>query len=83
MADNDHVAQLGKGPTGWNEWRAENVNVRPDLREVYVLGTNLNAVNLREADLRGAKITETNLSEASFHQADLRNANLSGSGDAS
>jgi len=40
MANEDHVARLKQGVAAWNEWRAENENVVPDLSG---------------ADLRGAE----------------------------
>jgi hypothetical protein len=49
MANDEHVALLKKGAEVWNEWRSENPDMRPDLREA-----NLSKVDIREADLVAA-----------------------------
>jgi uncharacterized protein YjbI with pentapeptide repeats len=54
MADDDHVAELTKGPAHWNMWRYENVNIRPDLREA----------DLSKANLSGADLIRVHLSKA-------------------
>jgi uncharacterized protein YjbI with pentapeptide repeats len=67
MANEEDVAILKKGVAAWNAWRAENLDIRPDL----------SGANLDGANLRGANLFEANLSGANLHSADLRGANLS------
>jgi uncharacterized protein YjbI with pentapeptide repeats len=55
-----------QGVDAWNQWRAENHEIRPDLTEADLEAT------LRRADLSGAR-----LSGARLHKADLSGANLS------
>jgi uncharacterized protein YjbI with pentapeptide repeats len=78
MADDDHIAQLRKGPVHWNGWRAENVNVRPELRKADLSGASLIDANLAGADLAEADLTNANLRGAGLRGVDLREARLSG-----
>ena len=67
MANDKHVALLKKGVAAWNEWRAKNPDIRPDLREA----------NFSKADLNRADLSLANLSRADLSRADLSFANLS------
>ena len=51
MANDKHVALRKKGVAAWNEWRAKNPDIRPDLREADLRGANLGEADLRGADL--------------------------------
>jgi uncharacterized protein YjbI with pentapeptide repeats len=75
MADPKHVAMLRAGIREWNEWRAENRVIAPDLR--YVALTDLSGADFIDADLVGAKLSHSNLSDANLSGADLRGSNLS------
>ena len=46
MANARHLKRLKQGAKGWHQWRKNNPEVRPDLREATLIG-----VNLRGADL--------------------------------
>lgn len=41
MANPEHLAILKQGMEVWNNWRDENLDVIPDLREADLSGTNL------------------------------------------
>ncbi len=93
MANPEHLQILKEGVKAWNEWRADNLDIRPHLRganleAANLWGANLRGANLEGANLRGANLEDANLSGAdlsdadlrsvSLWEADLRNANLSG-----
>lgn len=61
MANQEHLDILRQGVKVWNQWRKENVGIRPDLSD---------------ADLTGANLRETKLMEANLNRADLRRADL-------
>jgi len=81
MANAEHVDNFRKGPRNWNEWRRDNPEVVPDLREAVLRGgdfrpRDLNGVDLREANLREADFSGADLSGADFRRASLTRANL-------
>ncbi|MEL7035874.1 MAG: pentapeptide repeat-containing protein [Cyanobacteria bacterium J06592_8] len=88
MANNQHLAQLKQGVEMWNQWRANNLEVKPDLRGADLSGADLNGVNLWMADLwsadlwgadlRGADLSDSNLWRADLRGANLEDANLTG-----
>ncbi len=71
MANKEHVALLKERVNGWNQWRRENSEIRPDLGRA-----NLNGVDLTEANLSGANLSDADLHEATLHEATLRGADL-------
>ena len=73
MANKKHLTILRQGVEAWNQWRKDNSDVTPDLREA-----NLSWENLSEADLNEAYFSQANLSEADLSEADLSEADLSG-----
>jgi uncharacterized protein YjbI with pentapeptide repeats len=87
MANDEHVAMLGRGAAAWNSWRAEQ-DQAPDLsgaglRGLDLSGFDLSRADLRGADLRGTKLCDadlsgTHLEGANFFKAVLDGANLSG-----
>jgi hypothetical protein len=71
MADEAHLSQLKQGVEAWNQWRAANHAIRPDLSGARLSGAavrraNLTAVNLSGASLRAAVLVETNLERANL-----------------
>jgi hypothetical protein len=60
MANNDHIAQLMKGPPSWNAWR----DGTPDILHPDLSRANLSAADLFGADLEHAAMVETFLSGA-------------------
>lgn len=93
MLNQEELELLSMGVEVWNRWRAENLQIRPDLRGAnlncaQLQGVNFRGVNLRGADLnwadlrgsnlRGANLSYTNLSWATLRKADFSCANLTG-----
>lgn len=76
MANEEHLAILRQGVAVWNEWRARNQNVKPDLRGAYLRRADLREANLAWANMRDTDIHGGYLSLANLTQADLRSANL-------
>ncbi|WP_280139290.1 pentapeptide repeat-containing protein [Methyloceanibacter marginalis] len=87
-ADSEHVEFLRRGPRPWNEWRAENPSILPNLVGVVLsigdrqMGPinggpiNLAHARLRHAFLRFATLTGADLRGADLADADLREARL-------
>jgi hypothetical protein len=73
MANTEQLDILQHGVEAWNEWRALNRDIIPDLSEAFLPGENL-----IEADLSMANLTGTDLAEADLFHANLSGANLSG-----
>ena len=74
----EHLAKLKEGVESWNEWRTQNPNFEPDLREVDFHGANFHGANLHGANFTGAFLAEANLSRANLGEANLRSVNLVG-----
>ena len=53
MANEEHLSQLTQGVEAWNQWRAVNRNVRPDLSKAYIAGDNLAGANFAGEPLWG------------------------------
>jgi uncharacterized protein YjbI with pentapeptide repeats len=75
MADSELVKLLEAGSEGWNSWRQENPEIRPDLSEVRLHGSYPGAV-LSNAYLFGTNFMRAVLEGASFRGSDLRDASL-------
>jgi uncharacterized protein YjbI with pentapeptide repeats len=83
MANEEHLARLQQGLEAWNQWRAVNSNVQPDLAQANLIEANLSGANLIEVNLSGANLidadlTGANLAEAHLAWAYLYAANLTG-----
>jgi uncharacterized protein YjbI with pentapeptide repeats len=83
MANDDHIALLKQGVAGWNAWRVQNPNIRPDFTGAHLEGAYLSGANLETADLSwahfdGVDLVEANLMTANLWAANLSEANLSG-----
>ena len=86
--DSEHIEWLRRGPRLWNEWRAENPSIIPNLVGVTLsigdrqMGPinggpiNLAHARLRHAFLRFATLTGANLEGADLADTDLREARL-------
>jgi hypothetical protein len=87
MANEEHLVRLKEGVEAWNQWRAANLPIRPDLAGVDLREANLAGVNLTGADFTGTYPSGTHpsrthlrwadLSRADLRWSDLRGANLS------
>ena len=75
MANDEHVAMLGRGAAMWNEWRAKS-HETPDLPGAGLRGLDLSGFELSGADLRRADLRGTNLSRANLSGAHLDGVNL-------
>jgi uncharacterized protein YjbI with pentapeptide repeats len=75
MANNEHVAMLGRGAAAWNEWRADR-DETPDLSRAGLRGLDLSGLDLSRADLRGADLRGTNLGGVNLCGAHLEGANF-------
>ena len=83
MANSEHLAKLREGIKAWNDWRAQNQDIRPDLRGANLGmaelgGADLSEADLSGADLGGARLNGANLGMAELGMADLSGADLSG-----
>ncbi|MEM7244619.1 MAG: pentapeptide repeat-containing protein [Acidobacteriota bacterium] len=76
MANPEHLAKLKEGVEAWNEWRAENPHVVPDLGGAEVLVGKLSQANLSAADLSEAMLFQADLREARLMNADLSRARM-------
>jgi Pentapeptide repeats (8 copies) len=72
VANQRHLDLLRRGVGVWNDWRAKEPSISPDLRDADRQEADLNGAALHGADLRGANFFKANL-----FKADLREANLS------
>ena len=71
MANQEHLDLLRQGVKVWNEWRAKEPSIPPDLSKA-----DLSSANLVEANLSQANLVEANLVLANLGMADLSIANL-------
>jgi uncharacterized protein YjbI with pentapeptide repeats len=78
MANKEHLARLRQGVEAWNEWRAANRDIRPDLSQANLSGANLSRADLSWADLTRATLAGADLSQADLSEADLSGAYLTG-----
>ena len=75
MANDEHLAVLGRGAAVWNEWRADR-DETPDLSRAGLRGLDLIGFDLSRADLRGADLRGTNFCDADLSGAHLEGANF-------
>ena len=76
MADNHRLKLLTDRWGGWNEWRRQNPDVRPDLSGADLERQLLIGVDLSGSNLRSAKLNYVDLRGANLSHANLENANL-------
>lgn len=69
--DSEHLAKLMEGAESWNKWRADNKDIRPNLK-----GANLNEMNLESTNLVGADLEQARLCKANLRSADCYHANF-------
>ncbi len=78
MADKEHFELLNRDVPGWNQWREQHPDVKPDLSYAVMRGADLMLANLRGAILHEADLVLANLRGADLRHADLSGANLIG-----
>jgi hypothetical protein len=81
MPNPEHLQRLQQGVEAWNQWREQNDDITPNLREANIYqaplrGADLNEAELIEANLGGADLAEARLWRADLSGADLREADL-------
>jgi hypothetical protein len=76
MADPEHLEILKQGVTVWNQWRAENADIRPDLTHAQLGGRQLVKASLDQVNLSGADLINANLRSAGLKGACLSGASL-------
>ena len=59
MANEEQIAILREGVDGWNRWRKENPDVRPDLSDANLLSADLNDTVFADVDLSELNGLET------------------------
>ena len=78
MADKEQFDLLMRDVDAWNQWRAENPHVKPDLSYAVMRGADLTLANLCNASLREADLVLANLRGADLRHADMSGANFVG-----
>ena len=88
MANEEHLAKLKEGVEAWNIWRAQNVDIWPDLSEASIYGSDfikldsgglrLGRPNLRWAHLSGMYPSGARLAGVNFRGVNLHGAYLGG-----
>ena len=76
MANQEHLDILKQGVDGWNQWRKEHADIRPDLRKAELRKANLDGAELSRADLYGADLYSAHLSGAVLFGANLHDVQL-------
>lgn len=84
MSVAEHVEILMKGVDAWNEWRARNPGVRPDLSGIDLKGRvgveppggSLRTVDLSRCNLSGAVLWNLNISGAKLEGSDMRDGDF-------
>jgi TIR domain/Pentapeptide repeats (8 copies) len=85
MANPEHLAILEQGVDGWNKWRKDNYETKPDLNDSDLQGAQLVGINFRwtslvHANLDGANLHKAVLTEAILHATSLVETDLSMAG---
>ena len=70
------MTRIHQDVAAWNQWRADNSDIMPDLVGAGLRGLDLTGVNLDDARLKGADLRGTILNRATLVRADLAGANL-------
>ena len=76
MANPAHEALLRQGVEEWNDWRAQNGSVTPDLTGLRMPAARLDGIDLSHARLQGVTLIRSKLNGADLRHADLRDAKL-------
>lgn len=71
MANEEHLAILKQGVKVWNQWRKENLYVKPEIGVADFRGADLQAI-----DFRGVHFVASDFSGADLDEADFRRSNL-------
>jgi hypothetical protein len=77
MANEEHLVRLKQGVEAWNQWRKENLDIRPDFFGAHLTGADLCMAGLANASLTGANLTRADLTRASIGWAVFGDVDLS------
>ena len=69
MANKRHLAKLEQGKETWNQWRADNPTVKPDLRGANLREKNFEGFNFSYVDIRSTNFKEAHLEGTNFTKA--------------
>ena len=61
MANPAHESLLRQGVSEWNDWRAQNASVTPDLTGVRMAAAKLDGIDFSHALLRAATLIRSSL----------------------
>ena len=76
MANQEHYTLLMQDVDGWNRWREEHPEIKPDLFGAMFQRMNLTGVNLCEAELGKTDLVMATLGGANLYRARLDGADL-------
>lgn len=76
MANSDHVKNIKQGVEHWNNWRAQNPDIVPDLAWANLVGIDLSNANFEGANMKLAFCRGGNLQGVNFRNANLYGVNL-------
>jgi len=76
MANQEHLDLLKQGVACWNDWRAKNPTIPPDLKRAELARIDLHKANLSDTYLNEANLSQAHLREANLVGADLSKADL-------
>jgi len=71
MANLRHLAILKQGVEVWNQWRKDNPEIKPDLKNANLKNLDLKLIDLSYTDLRGTNFNNAILISADFSKAKL------------
>ncbi len=71
MANKKHLAILQQGVEVWNNWRQQNPQIKPNLRNINLSKKKLTGINFANTDLRGVNFNNATLIKADFSHAQL------------
>ncbi|NIP30116.1 MAG: hypothetical protein GTO02_08170, partial [Candidatus Dadabacteria bacterium] len=79
MANSDHLKIIKKGVEGWNKWRKENPDSKPDLGWANLIGLDLNDALFKDSNFKLAFCKECSLIEVDFSDSNLYGTNFENS----
>ena len=76
MANQEHLNNIKQGVKHWNNWRAQNPDIVPDLAWANLVGIDLSSANFEGANMKLAFCRAGNLEGVNFKNANLYGVNL-------
>ena len=83
MANPEHLNIFRQGVKSWNQWRNENLDLKPDLSHTDLSDIDLSNTSILNTDMSHADLSESNFTDANFFAVNLlgsifKNANFIG-----